>query len=73
MRGANNDLFNKHGGKIAGSLIGLVLALLFVIFGFWQGILIIAFILVGALLGSRMELFGEIKNLLNGLWHDRKR
>ena len=73
MRGDNNDLFNKHGGKIAGSLIGLVLALLFVIFGFWQGILIIAFILVGALLGSRMELFGEIKNLLNGLWHDRKR
>ncbi len=73
MRGDNNDLFNKHGGKIAGGLIGLVLALLFVIFGFWQGILIIAFILVGAFLGSRMGLFGEIKNLLNGLWQDRKR
>ena len=73
MRGENNDLFNEHGGKIAGSFIGLLLALLFVIFGFWQGILIIAFILVGAFLGSRMELCGEIKNLLNGLWHGRER
>ena len=69
----NNQYLDMHKGKIIGSIIGLALALLFVIFGFWNTIFIIAFILVGAFLGSREELLNELQGLFNRLWYGRER
>ncbi|MEW5922037.1 MAG: DUF2273 domain-containing protein [Bacillota bacterium] len=73
MNGDSNDFVNEHRGKIAGGLIGLILALLFVIFGFWKAFFIITFVLAGAFIGSRAELRKEIQLLLNRIWHGRER
>lgn len=73
MSSEKNNLLNEHKGKITGGLIGLITALLFVIFGFWQGLFIIFFVLAGTFLGSRVELHSEFKNFLNRLWHGRER
>ena len=40
---------------IIGALIGLVFALIFVIFGFWRGILIILFVTGGYILGNNYD------------------
>ena len=73
MSGEKNHLLNEHRGRIVGGLIGLITALIFVIFGFWQGLFIIFLVLAGTFLGSRVELRSEFKNFLSGLWHGRKR
>ena len=37
---------------IIGALIGLIFALIFVIFGFWKGLLIILFVTAGYVIGN---------------------
>jgi len=45
----------EHPGKIIGGLVGLIVAVLFVIFGFWKGLFIILSIVVGIYLGAKAE------------------
>ena len=73
MSSEKNHLLNGHRGKIAGGFIGLITALFFVIFGFWQGLFIIFLVVAGTFLGSRVELCSEFKNFLSGLWRGRER
>lgn len=68
-----NDFWYEHKDKIIGGILGLIVALLFVIFGFWQGLFIIVLVLVGAFLGSRTDLRRELQHILNRLWYNRER
>lgn len=49
------DLLENHRGKIIGGLIGLVLALMIIRFGFFWSIFIGICVLVGYLIGKRMD------------------
>ncbi len=55
----------ENPGKIFGGLIGLLIAVMIVIFGFWRGIFIILCILAGVLIGARVEASGDY---LKDLW-----
>ena len=72
MNGGKTSFLNEHREKIAGGLVGLVLALLFVVFGFWKGLFVIAFILAGAFVGSNAGLCKKLMQLLNSLWYRRE-
>lgn len=73
MNGDNNDFIGNHRGKIIGGLLGLVMALLFVIFGFWQGLFIIVFVLAGAFIGGHGEIRKEMLQIVHRLWRGRER
>lgn len=49
------DLFNKNQGKIIGSLLGLVIAVLMLIIGFFRTLLIILFIFAGYYIGKKVD------------------
>ncbi|MCL5047076.1 MAG: DUF2273 domain-containing protein [Actinobacteria bacterium] len=49
------DLLENHRGKILGGLIGLVFALMIIRFGFFWSIFIGVCVLVGYLIGKRMD------------------
>ncbi|MDO9536276.1 MAG: DUF2273 domain-containing protein [Bacillota bacterium] len=55
----------EHPGKIIGGLVGLILAVLFVIFGFWKGLFIILSILAGIYLGGKAENNEGFRNFLD--------
>ena len=61
----------ENPGKILGGLIGLLVAVIIVIFGFWMGIFIILCILAGILIVARGEAGGGLGNLLEKLWFKR--
>jgi|GEM_PF-5435395 len=56
-----------------GGLFGLVMALFFVIFGFWQGLFIIVFVLVGAFIGAHGEIRKAILQIVHRLCRGRER
>ena len=57
MKLNNNFIYfiQENRGKVLGGLSGLIIAVLFAIFGFWKGILIILCILIGVFAGALVE------------------
>lgn len=53
--GLLRELVENHRGKVVGALIGLVFALLIIRFGFWWSLFISFSVLVGYLIGKRMD------------------
>ncbi len=49
------DLMENHRGKIIGSLIGLVLALMIIRYGFFWSLFISLLVLAGYLIGKRVD------------------
>lgn len=49
------NLFDKNQGKIIGSLLGLVIAVLILIIGFFRTLLIILFIFAGYYIGKKVD------------------
>lgn len=49
------DILIRNWGKVLGGFTGLIIGLLFIIFGFWKGLLIILCIAAGILVGIRLE------------------
>ena len=45
----------QHRGKIVGGLIGFLLAVLFLVFGFFKTLFVLACVAVGVYFGSRRE------------------
>ncbi|HAP31536.1 MAG TPA: hypothetical protein DCQ14_00550 [Firmicutes bacterium] len=73
MNGENNGFISNHSGKIVGGLLGLAMALLFVVFGFWRGLFIIVFVLAGVFIGGHGEIRKEMLQLVHRLWRGRER
>lgn len=59
------QIFKENKGKIIGGLIGLLAGILFLIIGFFKTMLIIICTLLGFYLGSRWDIDGNIKKILN--------
>lgn len=55
----------EHPGKIIGGLVGLLVAVLFIIFGFWRGLFIILSILAGIYIGAKAEKNEGFRNFLD--------
>lgn len=49
------DIAENHRGKVLGALCGLVFALLMLRFGFFQALFIALLVLVGFLIGKRLD------------------
>ncbi|HRX20159.1 MAG TPA: DUF2273 domain-containing protein [Syntrophomonadaceae bacterium] len=50
-----NMIWEEHRGKTIGVVIGLLAAILFLSFGFWKTIFIIVCIVLGYILGKRID------------------
>jgi len=68
----NNDywqdmlrFFLLHKGKVIGTLIGFLIGILVLFLGFFKTIIILLFTLIGYYLGSRWDIEGNLKILLN--------
>jgi len=59
--------------KVLGGLLGLIVSIIFVIFGFWKGIFIILCIAVGIFAGGRIEKSEGLQNFFNRLWNRQNR
>ncbi|HBM74296.1 MAG TPA: hypothetical protein DD429_01900 [Clostridiaceae bacterium] len=49
------DILNKNHGKIIGSILGLALAILMLIIGFFRTLLIALFVLLGYYIGKKID------------------
>jgi len=49
------NLFSKNQGKIIGSFIGLLLAILILIIGFFRTLIIVLFIFAGFYIGKKID------------------
>jgi len=58
------DFIIKHKGAFAGGLIGMVVAVLMLLLGFWKTILVILFIGIGVLAGMSMDGNNIIKDYI---------
>jgi uncharacterized membrane protein len=63
----------ENRGKILGGLLGLIVAVLFAIFGFWKGLFIIVCIILGVFLGSLVENDGKLQGFFDRLWRRQDR
>jgi uncharacterized membrane protein len=63
---------NENFGKIVGGFLGLLIALIIVVFGFWKGVFIIFCILAGIFIGAKVEKHEGVRNLLERIWFSRE-
>jgi len=61
----------ENPGKIIGGLIGLLIAIIIVVFGFWRGVFIILCVLAGVAIGARIETNGGFKKLWDRILSQR--
>jgi len=61
----------EHWGKIAGGLAGLLVGLVFAVFGLWRSLIILAFVILGVYLGMMLERNDSLRRLLERFWSDR--
>lgn len=60
--------WENHPGKLLGTLLGFMLAVLFILLGFWQTVLLISLCLLGFYLGKCWD-EGEVPAWLTKLLH----
>ena len=58
-------IFKNSKGKIIGALIGFLAGILFLLIGFFKTLLLIICTVIGLYLGSRWDIEGDIKRILN--------
>ncbi|MDI3546735.1 MAG: hypothetical protein PWR10_387 [Halanaerobiales bacterium] len=61
------QVFTLNKGKIIGAFIGFIVGILVLFIGLLKTLLILAFTLLGYYLGSRWDLNGDFKKLLDKL------
>ncbi len=60
-----SKIFQEHPGLVIGGLIGLVIGVIFLIFGFWKTIIFLVIILLGTFVGLLLDGDGRFTELLN--------
>ena len=56
-----------HKGKVIGAILGFIFGIVFLTVGFFKTILILICTVIGVLIGSRWDIEGNLKNILNKL------
>ncbi len=73
MRESLLSFIYENLSKVLGGLIGLLVALLIAVFGFWTGLFIIVCVLAGIFLGGIVERQEGLKKFVNHYWYNRDR
>lgn len=73
MNESLHRFLEENWARVVGGLVGFLVALIIVIFGFWRGLFIIICVLAGIYLGGRMEKKGILNKFVSSIWHDRDR
>ena len=60
----------EHWGKIIGGLAGLIIGLVFIIFGFWRSLFIFLCVGLGIYLGMILDRNESLRGLLQRIWPD---
>ncbi len=61
-------LLSENWGKVVGGFLGFLVAILFLLFGFWKALLIIILILVGIYLGGKYEQGEGLHRVIDKAW-----
>ena len=59
------ELIIKHKGAVLGGLLGLIIAVLILIIGFWKALLVLFLVGVGIILGMAIDGNNMIKNSID--------
>ncbi len=63
------NLISKHWGKIIGGLLGLIIGIIFLNFGFLKTIFLLFIVTVGIYLGGRqLDGNSDLKSFFDDLW-----
>lgn len=65
-------LINKNLGKILGGFLGLLIAAIIMIFGFWRALFIFFCIGAGICLGAQFEKNHALREFLEKIWFKHK-
>jgi uncharacterized membrane protein len=60
----------EHWGKILGGLAGLIIGMVFIIFGFWRSLFIFFCVVLGVYLGRMLDRNESMRSLLQRFWPD---
>lgn len=61
------EILKRHKGRIVGTVIGLFSAILILLLGFWKTLLIVLCTLAGYYIGTRWDIEGNFRKLLDKL------
>lgn len=61
------EIWQQHGGKVAGATIGFVFGVLVLLFGFFQTVFILVCVSAGFLVGKRIDQKEDIMEILDKL------
>ncbi|MFW6021917.1 MAG: DUF2273 domain-containing protein [Halanaerobiaceae bacterium] len=59
------EFFIYNRGKVIGSLIGFIFGFLILIIGFWKTLLVFLCTIIGYYLGSRFDMEGDFRKILD--------
>jgi uncharacterized membrane protein len=65
-------IITEHRGKAIGVLLGLVASILFISYGFWRTVFIIACILAGYVIGKKVDQNANIESWIKDLFRSRE-
>lgn len=65
-----SELLKYHRGKLLGILLGLIFGLLTAFFGFWRAVFIAICIIIGYIIGKKLDEHKSFKSLLEKLFED---
>jgi uncharacterized membrane protein len=67
---AFRQFLSEHWGKVLGGVIGLLIGLTIIIFGFWRSMLLFGCVALGIYLGRMFDRHDGLQNLLHRFWPD---
>jgi len=62
------QILAQHWGKVLGGLLGLIVGLAILLFGFWKSLLLFACIAIGVYVGRLFDHHEGLQNLLQRIW-----
>lgn len=64
-------LVTEHRGKVIGIFLGLIASILFISYGFWRSIFVIACIVLGYFIGKKIDDSGNIEDWIRNLFKEK--
>ncbi|NPV26217.1 MAG: DUF2273 domain-containing protein [Firmicutes bacterium] len=64
------DIVEKHRGKALGILVGFILGILIISYGFFKALFISLCMAGGYLIGKRIDDKGDLREMMSRVWRD---
>lgn len=62
-----NSFFHKHPALVLGTLVGLLIGLIFLVFGFWKTLIFVVIVAIGVFIGFMLDGDGKVREQLSRL------